>query len=389
MNQTKIDLHCNVCKTLLNKVIYKSARDLSITSLCQVWPVSTKVFFCDECGHVQTQEETNLVDYYAEDYKILLESEEEDQIYEIRNGEKIFRTDHQVDTFFSLVSLPKDARILDFGCAKSSTLKRIVQREPGLVPYLFDVSDMYLPYWERFVEKENWAIGVPKSSWEEYFDIVTSFFSLEHAADAEASTKQIGSVLKPGGLLYAIVPNIFTNIADLVVVDHVNHFTETSIRYVLKTAGFSLVKLETDLHTGAFVILAKKDGGLDKLATREQIASSKASVQKMVSFWQKASDNIQSFEADLKNHPRAAIYGSGFYGTFIGTCLKDLSKIDCVIDQNPFLQGKKVHDKPVVAPEKLPAQIEVIYVGLNPRNAKKNIEAITSWNDRNLKFFYL
>ena len=380
---------CNVCGSKLNEPIYASAKTQSITSLCQVWPVATTVFFCSCCGHVQTSEEADLANYYANDYKILINSEEEDQIYEVRNGKNIYRTDHQVETFFSLITPPANAQILDFGCAKSGTLRRIIERRPDIVPHLFDVSDMYLPFWERFVKPENWAIRTIEDSWNGHFDLVTSFFSLEHAADAQGTVKQIASLLKPGGLLYAIVPNIFTNIADLIVVDHINHFTETSLEFVMQAAGLSVLKNESDLHTGAFIVLAQKNGEKGSNNRQEQIASNRVAVEDIANFWKVASNNVRTFELELDSGKRAAIYGSGFYGTFIGTCIQNLSTIDCIVDQNPFLQGRFLFEKPVVSPENLPPQVEVIYVGLNPATARNAIEAVTCWADRKLTFFYL
>lgn len=382
-------LLCNVCGTKLIEPIYTSTNNVSITSLCQVWPVSTTIFFCSCCGHVQTAEETNLADYYAENYKILLDSEEEDQIYEVCNGKSIYRTDHQVEAFFSLVTPPENARILDFGCAKSGTLRRIVERRSDIVPHLFDVSDMYLPFWGRFVKPENWAIFTTKNSWNSHFDLVTSFFSLEHAADAQGTVKKIASLLKPGGMLYAVVPNIFTNIADLIVVDHINHFTETSIRFVMQAAGLSILNIDSDLHTGAFVILAQNDGVKAAEKHQELVPSIGPLVERMVAFWKSASGNVRAFELEQALGKRAAIYGSGFYGTFIGTCIQNVSAIDCIIDQNPFLQGKRLFDKPVVSPDDLPPQVEVMYVGLNPVTARNTIGAVASWANSKLTFFYL
>jgi SAM-dependent methyltransferase len=390
MNSMKsVEVNCNVCGGLLNRPIYTSPRDLSITSLCQVWPVSTKIYFCECCGHVQTAEEINLESYYAEDYKILIDSEEEDQIYEVNSGVNVYRTDHQVKTFFSLVQPKKNSRILDFGCAKSATLKRLVEKRSDIRPHLFDVSDMYIHFWEQFVDPDDWSVHTTKDYWNGYFDIVTSFFSLEHAADAHAAMNKIASLLKPDGLLYAIVPNIFTNIADLIVVDHVNHFTEASLEYVLQSAGFSVLEINSDLHTGAFIILAKKDGGIQPLQQKAKVKSIALAVDEMVSFWDKSVSKVQEFENKQALNKPASIYGSGFYGTFIGTCLQDMSLVECVVDQNYFLHGRTLLDKKIIPPSELPPHIEVVYVGLNPKTAKNTIKNISLWNDRELQFFFL
>ena len=84
-------MRCNVCTSGLNEPVYRSPSAVSITSLCDVLPRPTEVFFCRACGHLQTPELPDLAAYYDEQYKILVESEEEDQLYDIGPHGKVFR----------------------------------------------------------------------------------------------------------------------------------------------------------------------------------------------------------------------------------------------------------------------------------------------------------
>ena len=85
---------CCICQSNLGKPVYESSAPFSITSLCQVLEGRTRVWHCEECGHTQTAPLPTLEKFYAEDYHILTASEEEDQLYEVRGSEKIFRTEH-------------------------------------------------------------------------------------------------------------------------------------------------------------------------------------------------------------------------------------------------------------------------------------------------------
>jgi len=83
-----------------------------------------------------------------------------------------------------------------------------------------------------------------------------------------------------------------------------------------------------------------------------------------------------------------AVYGSGFYGTFIATCLKHPDRVACFLDQNPHRQRQRLLDKPILPPEHLPADISVVYVGLNPRLAHAGIQSVTAWHGKSHHYFY-
>ena len=381
--------HCFVCHHPSEDPVYVASGMTSITSLCQTIPGETTVHFCQNCGHLQTQPLLDLDAYYAKHYRILVETEEEDQLYSVENGRTIFRTDHQVDTLLSHVDLPEGARVLDYGCAKSATLKRLCQCRNDLQPHVFDVSEMYVPFWEKFVADDHWATFQPKLEWRGHFDVVTSFFALEHVADPQDVLQTIASLLKPGGTFYGIVPNVYTNTADFVVADHVNHFSAGSLRHLLAMKGFSLVNLDESAHHGAFVVVAKKGGAAPATpVTTGALENLAEQVRIMAGYWQGFSNRVKEFEASQTAAQSVAIFGSGFYGTFIATCLNNLEKVVCFVDQNPHRLTQTLLDKPIVPPEQLPPEVEVVYVGLNPLRAQAEIRSIAAWQNKPHTYFY-
>ena len=53
---------------------------------------------------------------------------------------------------------------------------------------------------------------------------VASLFSLEHVPDTLGSLRQIKKLLKPDGILYLVVPNMFSeNTADMIRSKHAFH----------------------------------------------------------------------------------------------------------------------------------------------------------------------
>jgi SAM-dependent methyltransferase len=349
----------------------------------------TTVYFCEECGHLQTNELPHLADFYAHEYEINLSSEEDDQLYRIVDGKPEYRADFQAEVLMSKVDFRPGCRVLDYGCAKAPTLRKILATHAHIRPFLFDVTDKYIPFWERFPVLPRWSVGEPDGSWRKSMDVVLSFYALEHVAALRTALDNVKALLKPGGVFYFIVPNVYSNIADFIVADHVNHFSEASLKHLLIHAGFCDPDVDSMVHDAAFVVKAQLPATLREVFTTDHndLSEQRASALKMAHYWSEIVRRIREFEREVADG--CAIYGAGFYGNFIATSLVAPERIRCFVDQNRFLQGTQLHGRPVLAPQGLPLDVKYVLVGLNPRNSRSSIEAISSWRDRNLTYFFL
>lgn len=384
---------CNVCLAPLPAPIYDSGDGRSLTSLARVHPGATRVRACAECGHVQTDAIEDVAGYYDHDYDILVDSEEEDQIYQVRDGKPVYRTAHQVATLAAALDPVLPVMLLDYGCAKASTIRELCAGAAAVTPHLFDVSSRYLPFWRRFADPANCAVDVTPPHWQGRFDVVTSFFSLEHIPDLAGTLAHIRSLLKPGGFLHAVVPNVFDNIADLIVIDHCNHFTATSLRALVTRAGLELEALSDRAHDGAFVLRARRPlaAGVASVAApaADEVAATGRRAAEIAAFWSGCGREIRAFEAGLPPAAPVAVYGAGFYGAFIAAALRDPGRIACHLDQNPFLQGRRFDGRPILAPDALPDRVRTVLVGLNPARARDIIAAIPALARPDLDFFFL
>lgn len=362
--------HCNVCEMPLSAPIYDSHSEHSLTSLCQLYSAGTQVWFCENCGHILSNPLTQTEEYYASDYKILLNHDDEDQIYEVVEDKVIYRTNHQLKVLHDKLTLQNGHKILDYGCAKATMAKKLLQRTPELDFYFFDVSQMYRSYWEHLTTPEKCAVNHTPIDWAGNFDLITSYFSLEHIPNPKQSAQHIASLLKDDGVFYAIVPDTFGNAADFVVVDHVNHFTALSITRLLQDAGFQSIEIDDQSHRGALVIVARKQG---RVKQNPPLPELKTQARKLAQFWTGLDERIAS--AETAHNGAAAIYGSGFYGAYIYSHLKKSAAVQVFLDQSPFQQGRKLFDVPIIAPTELPETIKTLYVGLNPSIARQVIAA--------------
>jgi SAM-dependent methyltransferase len=385
-------LHCSVCGSGLSHMLYRSPGGRSLTSLSRIHSSVATVYACHVCGHLQTQAIADIDTYYDTQYDILVDSEEEDQIYEVRDGKPTYRTEHQLKILLEKLRFEQHVNLLDYGCAKSSTIRALCSTSPNVTPHLFDVSARYTQFWDKFVRPENYAVNKTSPEWVSRFDAVTSFFSLEHIPTIAETLQDIVDLLKPGGVFYGVVPNVFSNIADFIVVDHCNHFTPTSLKRLLADAGLELQEIDENAHRGAFVITARKPSG--KVAATVKVPSSDVELtctelSLLADFWHGAATRVRVYESGLPHEARVAVYGAGFYGAFIAASLVQPERIICHLDQNPYLQGKEFNASPILAPDELPANVKNLLVGLNPAHARAIISSIPALVRRELDYFYL
>jgi SAM-dependent methyltransferase len=383
---------CNVCGNGLAAAIYKSGSNVSLTTMNALIEGETTLHFCETCGHTQTTALDDLERYYAQDYEINIGGDDDDQLYEVVDGSEIYRSDHQAKVLMQKVDLSKFNKVLDYGCAKAATLRKVRQSTHELSSYLFDVTDKYVPFWEKFPDPKEYASFQPDVSWNGTIDVLLSFYALEHTPNLHEVLLNVRNLLRKGGIFYFIVPNMYENAADFIVADHVNHFSKSSLTWLLQSHGFEDIEIDDSAHAAAFVVLAKvgaSDDGKVKKPDVTDIRTTKEKVVSLAELWGGVVERINQFEDQFTDEHPCAIYGAGIYGNFIYSCLKNPQRINCFIDQNKYLVGKKIHGVPVVPPtQEVPSGI-AMFVGLNPKSARSIMKTINVLEGKSPHFFFV
>lgn len=375
-------MQCNVCKNEQTELIYKSSQG-SISSICELNNGNIKVYLCNNCLHVMTEFKMNHDKYYDTEYNILTQSEDEDQLYKVINNKTIFRTQHQASLLMNDFNINKETQILDFGCAKGSMMKYLSSKTE-VKPYLFDISNQYIDFWKKFTSKNNYAVYKTPKEWENKFSIVTSFFSLEHIQEPILAIQKIYKLLMNDGSLYCIIPNFLVNTADLIVNEHINHFTANSIKFLLEENGFTIDKIDTESYYGAIVVNAKKDS--KKHIEISINFTNKKEILQVSNYWHLFDKNILEIENKIKIE-KFAIYGSGFYGSLIYSKLKNKNNFQYFIDKNPHRHKVKLFNYNIIDYDDLTNNVKNIIVGLNPNSAKDIIDNMNT--SESINFFYI
>jgi len=379
---------CNVCGSSSIAPVFVSGEKFSLTTMNTLIDGETIVSYCRTCDHVQTDELPNMVEFYAKDYVINLDSVDDDQLYAVIDGEEVYRSDHQAAVLARKIDLRRLQNVLDYGCAKAATLRKLLTLAPEVKPHLFDVTDKYVEFWKGFPVTSKWAVHEPNAAWAGQMDLVLSFYALEHIPKLKDVLADVSGLLRDGGYFYFLVPNVYENAADFIVADHVNHFSRSSLHVMLSQAGFVDIDIDEASHAAAFVVCARIDKkSLPRLAIPSPEMEDE--VRRLSDFWSGLKDRIQTFEAALDDAQPRAIYGAGIYGNFIFSCLKQPDRLACFLDRNKFLTGSEVKGVTIRHPADAPNDLQALFVGLNPKIAREMMGQVSSFANKNLRYFFL
>jgi 2-polyprenyl-3-methyl-5-hydroxy-6-metoxy-1,4-benzoquinol methylase len=165
--------------------------------------------------------------------------------------------------------------VLDVGCSSGAFLHQMKKRHPhDYQIWGTDVSDAPLNHASR--------MGVPvikgdflSHSFEQSFDAVTFWAVMEHLFEPQRFLQKAGSILKPGGLCFILVPNMKSLAVRLVgpkyryiFAEHLNYFTPETLRQFV-SQQFALVDLRST-HFNPLVIWKDFRGGEREISRAER-----------------------------------------------------------------------------------------------------------------------
>jgi SAM-dependent methyltransferase len=363
---------CRVCgNPALQRIFHSPPR--SIIAITRPVDAPVNVYACEQCGHAQS-EDIEYERFYKRDYRFQLGSSDYDELHAVVDGKSVFRTDLQARIATELIKLPRGAKILDYGAAKATTLRKFCEQRPGLVPHVFDVSDDYAPLWNEWISVERQAAYSIPPSWFWSFDVVFNFFVLEHVAKPNELVKQIFNLLRPDGICIFTVPNPLDNYSDFVVLEHVSHFTQASLFTLLQQNGFEIEYYSSEKFFGAHVVLARKRDAVISETAGIDLQTANERLRKVAEFWNIAQARLRAVAQRSSGRP-CAIDGR--------------ANVRCFIDRNPHMWGDSNFGIPVVGPDQLPEDVNLIYAGVNPLRAHDILADVPEWRGRSIETIFL
>lgn len=379
-------MKCRVCSTSVPSFSLTLPAP-GLSSLTTSLDAPTEVAICRACSHAQSPSPVELTEFYDNVYKISLQSDDFDQLHSFENGKPIFRTDRQLQVLLDLVDIRENAKVLDYGCAKAQSLRRLVAARPDIMPHAFDVSEDYREQWRGWLPDGQTATYKIPESWHGQFDLVTAYFVLEHVEEPTEHLRQLAKLLAPDGRLFVIVPDSLTNSGDILIIDHVNKFSRPSLQRACQLAGLEIDGFDRTGFTGSLAFAAHCGAALHGPEGADVLAAVQG-FEEACALWGDMQRRLSAFTESQNGKP-LAVHGAGFYGSFVMQQIRDRASVVAVLDNNPHLQGGEFFGCPVVALENLPDACQAVIVALNPSTGRKIVGDGKLYGRNDLGLFFL
>jgi SAM-dependent methyltransferase len=319
---------------------------------------------CHSCGAVQKIPDSDWfddIDRIYGGYQIYDLSAGAEQVIFNSAGEAAPRSRLLVEFVRNNVSLAHEGRLIDLGCGNGAALESFSKVLPGWKLYGSELSQAALPFLKSLPNFVQLFTDEPRDISGTY-DLVSMIHSLEHMPYPGKTLVEALRLLSDDGVFFVEIPDVETSPFDLIVADHLGHFSRATLRYLFERNGFSVQTVRNDLLPKEITLLARR-GNVD--AQLPDAAQGIFLANRNVT-WLHAV--IERAQQAARRSSKFGIFGTSISGTWLFGALRD--KIDFFVDEDKTRVGQKLEGHPIISPNAVPKDADV-FVPLIPSVAEK------------------
>lgn len=356
--------NCLICGADALEAIEGFAELPRVTSDCKPWPAGGAMNCCGACGAIQKLADAKWfgeIEQIYRDYQIYELSGGSEQVIFSEAGVAAPRSKGLVDFIAANSGADRGGKLIDIGCGNGSQLKRFGAVLPNWRLYGSELSGSVrasLQTIPNFVE----LYTRPIRDVQERFDVVTMFHALEHMPDPLAALRDAAGLLNKGGRLFVEIPNAAISPFDLLVADHLLHFSPAHLGYLASRAGLSVSILRDDLVPKEITLLAELGGELRArpapAATIEIVRSNVTWLTAMLAEAREVAGRAKTF----------GVFGTAISGMWLYGALRD--KVSFFVDEDMSRVGNSFEGIPILSPAQAPTG-STVFVPLLPEVARR------------------
>jgi SAM-dependent methyltransferase len=236
--------------------------------------------------------------------------------------------------------------LIDIGCGNGAALANFSSALPNWSLYGSDLAEAPSEALRNLNNFSGFYSGVPRNI-EKRFDIVTLIHALEHMIDPAATLSDCAALVNPDGLIFVEVPNVETSPFDLLVADHMMHFSPTHLSHAARRAGLSTLVLRDDVLPKEITMLAVR-GGASTLPSCNPLPGL-ALIKQHVDWLSRV---LEAARAAAMLSPPFGIFGTSISGMWLYGGLRD--QVSFFIDEDRTRIGGSFDGRPILAPSDAP-----------------------------------
>ena len=254
--------------------------------------------------------------------------------------------------------LPQTGSALDVGCGSGATLKVLSRECPRWRLFGLELDRGNHAHLSAIPNLERVYAGSPADI-DGAFDLVTSIHSLEHFPSPYDLLHSLRAKVEDRGHLFLQLPNTAENPFDLVVADHLMHFSPRTAVRIAGRAGFHVESVATNWVPKEISLLARHGAqplGRLRHAQHDDFRVGRAGVDWLYSV-------IEDAASCARQSRSFGIFGTSISATWLAGSLP--GKVSFFVDEDPQRQDRDYMGRPVVSPHRIPAG-SIVFLALAP-----------------------
>lgn len=345
---------CGICGGPLVEVP-AFARLRRVTSDSRPFRPGGRIASCAGCGAIQKFPDQRWfaeIDEIYSSYDIYHQSGGVDQpVFDPSTGRSRPRSAALVASLAAGSMLPEHGRALDVGCGGGAFLAALAAERPQWRLFGNDLGDRNEPSLRAIPGFEALYTGEADSVPGQY-DLVSLIHSLEHLPAPVDSLRSLQSKISPRGRLFIQVPDVSRTPFDLVVADHLSHFSAHALADLVTRAGFAVERLATDVVVKELTLVARLPEGAVKPKRLPDRAP--ARLDKKVGWLERMTEVASASSARAP----FGLFGTSIAAVWLFAGLGD--RVAFFVDEDRGRIGRTLFGRPVLAPGEVPAGATVM-----------------------------
>jgi 2-polyprenyl-3-methyl-5-hydroxy-6-metoxy-1,4-benzoquinol methylase len=352
---------CHVCDWLSLDPVPEYEKFSRVTSDSKPWPKGGRLSVCRVCGCVQKTADAEWQSEVAkiyDSYSIYHQSEGVEQsVFEQASGRVSSRSAHLLEHLRSQVRLPETGKLLDVGCGNGALLRAFSSTIPRWSLSGTELNAKYRKEVESIDRVEALHVcspdRVPGS-----FDLITLIHVLEHIPKPRELLAGLWNKLEPGGLLVIQVPAYMQNPFDLLIADHITHFSTTTILDAVQAVGYEIVTVTDEWVPKELTVVARK--GHARVSGKG--SASESSLQPLLIRLQWL-DAVIAVTRKLSASAPLGLFGTSIAATWL---FEELAgRVSFFVDEDIARAGRTYMGRSVYFPSDVPSRSQV-FIPLPP-----------------------